>query len=175
MSKDVPAEHSAEAAAAQAVLTREAVHGVRDACLCLHAQRAARALARHFDRALAPCGMTNGQFSLMMVLSGPEPKPPARVAAFLAMDRTSLTAMLKPLERRGWVEVRVDARDRRGRRLALTDAGRAALAAALPVWQREHAALEAPLADPGTLRAGLNALAFGTEGGEDGGAGGGGS
>ena len=141
----------------------ETVHRVRDACLCLHAQRAARALARHFDRALAPAGMTNGQFSLMMVLSGPEPKPPARVAAFLAMDRTSLTAMLKPLVRRGWVEVRVDDKDRRGRRLTLTDAGRAALVRALPVWEREHAAIEKLPADADALRAGLDALAFGTD------------
>lgn len=154
--------HAATAPATPpARLPLETVHHVRDACLCLHTQRAARALARHFDRALAPAGLTNGQFSLMMVLSGPEPKPPARVAAFLAMDRTSLTAMLKPLERRGWVEVRVSEKDRRGRLLTLTDAGRAALLAALPIWQREHAAIEAALAGPDALREGLNALAFG--------------
>lgn len=139
----------------------ETVHHVRDTCLCLHTQRAARAVARHFDRAMAPAGLTNGQFSLMMVLSGPEPKPHARVAAFLAMDRTSVTAMVKPLERRGWIEVRVDEKDRRGRLLTLTDAGRAALARAVPIWKREHAAVEAALAEPEALRAGLNALAFG--------------
>ena len=139
----------------------ETVHRVRDACLCLHAQRAARALARRFDRALAPLGMTNGQFSLMMALNGREPLRPGRVAELLAMDRTSLTAMLKPLERRGWVEVRVDAKDRRGRRLHLTDAGRAALARAVVIWEREHVAVEAGLPDAGALRQGLNALAFG--------------
>ena len=140
-------------------LTREAVHRVRDACLCLHAQRAARALARRFDRALAPVGMTNGQFSLRMVLSGPEPKPPSRVAGFLAMDRTSLTAMLKPLQRRGWVEVTVNDKDRRGRLLALTGAGRSALVRALPIWEGEHAQLDETVAQPHPLRAGLTALA----------------
>jgi hypothetical protein len=45
---------------------------VRDSCLCLHVQRAARALARRFDNALRPLGLTNGQFSLMMSLNRPE-------------------------------------------------------------------------------------------------------
>jgi DNA-binding MarR family transcriptional regulator len=134
---------------------------VRDHCLCLHAQRAARTLARHFDNALRPVGLTNGQFSLMMALTGPEPPPLARIAALLGMDRTSVTAMLKPLERRGWIEVRVDASDRRGRRPALTPEGRAALARALPIWQREHGLVEAALASPEALRQGLNAIAFG--------------
>lgn len=65
---------------------------VRDSCLCLHAQRAARALARHFDDALRPHGLTNGQFSLLMALNRPEPPTIAPVAQLLAMDRTTLTA-----------------------------------------------------------------------------------
>src|SRR3954454_3904308 len=80
---------------------------VRDTCLCLHAQRAARALARRFDEALRPLGLTNGQFSLLMALNRPEPPGMGSVASLLAMDRTTLTAALKPLERRGLVEVRV--------------------------------------------------------------------
>ena len=34
---------------------------VRDACLCLHVQRAARALARRFDEAFRPLDLTNGR------------------------------------------------------------------------------------------------------------------
>src|SRR5256885_12459661 len=115
---------------------------VRDTCLCLHLQRAARATARRFDDALRPLGLTNGQFSLMMSLNRAEPPKIGSVAALLAMDRTTLTANLKPLERRGLVKVTVDAADRRGRRLALTAPGRALLAAASPLWKREHAATE---------------------------------
>ena len=37
---------------------------VKDRCLCLHVQRAARALARRFDEELRPFELTNGQFSL---------------------------------------------------------------------------------------------------------------
>ena len=53
---------------------------VRDSCLCLHVQRAARALARRFDDAFRQLNLTNGQFSLMMGLNRPEPAGMAAVA-----------------------------------------------------------------------------------------------
>src|SRR5271168_1753388 len=109
---------------------------VRDCCLCLHVQRTARALARRFDEALRPLGLTNGQFSLMMSLNRPEPAGMASVAALLAMDRTTLTAALKPLERRGLLKVVADHVDRRSRRLSLTPEGKTVLAAAMPVWEQ---------------------------------------
>src|ERR1700737_4283350 len=97
---------------------------VRDTCLCLHVQRAARALARRFDEALRPLGLTNGQFSLMMSLNRPQPPSMGSVASLLAMDRTTLTAALKPLERRGLVVAAAHPMDRRSRLLQLTPAGR---------------------------------------------------
>ncbi|WP_419898460.1 MarR family winged helix-turn-helix transcriptional regulator [Roseomonas sp. USHLN139] len=118
---------------------------VRDRCLCLQAQRAARALARRFDAALRPVGLTNGQFSLLMALNRPEPPPMAPVARLLAMDRTTLTAMLKPLQRRDLVQMPVAETDRRRRRLLLTAAGRSLLAQALPLWMATQAAVEAEL------------------------------
>lgn len=132
---------------------------IKDHCLCLHAQRAARALSRRFDEAYRPLGITSGQFSLLNGLNRPEPPTIGAVASLLVMDRSTVTANLKPLERIGAVTVSVDAKDRRGRRAALTDAGRALLAAATPVWVAEHAAVEAGLGrDAGELRAGLNAV-----------------
>jgi len=134
---------------------------VRDTCLCLHTQRAARALARRFDEALRPTGLTNGQFSLLMSLNRPQPPAMAPVAKLLAMDRTTLTAALKPLERQGLVAVGVDPKDRRSRLLILTDRGRETLAAAVPIWRETHAAVEAALSalDAGELRSALNELA----------------
>jgi DNA-binding MarR family transcriptional regulator len=133
---------------------------VRDHCLCLHVQRAARALARRFDEAFRPLGLTSRQFSLLMSLNRPEPPPMAPVANLLAMDRTTLTAALKPLERRGLVRVQKDQNDRRSRTLILTAKGRDLLARAAPVWQRTHTEIEHHLS--GTrldeLRAGLVAV-----------------
>jgi DNA-binding MarR family transcriptional regulator len=134
---------------------------VRDTCLCLHVQRAARALARRFDEALKPVGLTNGQFSLLMSLNRPSPARMREVAAVLAMDRTTLTANLKPLERRGLIALLPDEKDRRGRRLVLTPDGRALLARALPIWTATHAAVDALLAgsDIERLREDLRAIA----------------
>ncbi len=133
---------------------------VRDTCLCLHLQRAARALARRFDDALRPLGLTSGQYSTMMSLNRPEPPAIGSVASLLSMDRTTLTAALKPLERRGLVAVMVDADDRRSRRLKLTPAGRALLARAVPVWRRTHAEIDRllPRAGADRLRRDLRAL-----------------
>src|SRR4029077_1445316 len=130
---------------------------VRDSCLCLHVQRAARALARRFDDALRPLGLTNGQFSLMMSLNRPKPPGMASVASLLAMDRTTLTAALKPLERRGLIVVMTDPADKRGRLMTLTPAGRRLLARATPIWERTHAELEGllPDGDPDLLRSNL--------------------
>ena len=133
---------------------------VRDCCLCLHVQRAARALARRFDEVLRPFELTNGQFSLLMSLNRPEPPPMGPVASLLAMDRTTLTAALKPLERRGLVKVLRDQSDRRTRILKLTDNGRDLLTRALPVWKRTHDEVEQllPDRDPDELRRSLRAL-----------------
>ena len=133
---------------------------VRDCCLCLHVQRAARALARRFDEVLRPLGLTNGQFSLLMSLNRPEPPGMAPVAALLAMDRTTLTAALKPLERRGLVEAIPNSVDKRSRRLKLTAEGQALLGEAVPVWERTHAEVEGWIedGDANRLRSDLQAI-----------------
>lgn len=132
---------------------------VRDTCLCLHLQRAARAIGRHFDKALRPAGLNNGQFSLLMALNQPEPPSIGSVARLLGMDRTTVTAVLKPLTQRGLIEVLRDAQDQRTRRLRLSLAGQEVLAAALPIWQETHQALERGLpASPDALREALRQL-----------------
>lgn len=137
-----------------------ATHHVRDSCLCLHVQRAARAVARRYDEALRPMQLTNGQFSLLMSLNRTEAPSMGSVATLLAMDRTTLTANLKPLERRRLVRVMVDATDRRSRRMSLTPSGRALLAAAIPLWKRAQAATESLVGQSSCdrLRADLRAL-----------------
>jgi DNA-binding MarR family transcriptional regulator len=133
---------------------------VRDTCLCLHLQRAARAVARRFDAALQPLNLTSGQFSLLMSLNRTDPPSIGSVSALLATDRTTLTANLKPLERRGLVKVSIDDADKRTRRLKLTPAGRALLVAATPIWRQTHAIVEnfLPRANSDELRVDLRAL-----------------
>jgi len=146
--------------AAPANTTLRTTHLIRDCCLCLHVQRAARGLARRFDDALRPIGLTNGQFSILVSLNRPNPPGMAAVAMLLAMDRTTLTAALKPLRRRGLVKVTADPGDGRGRLMTLTAKGRRLLARAVPVWKKTHAAVETLLedGDTGRLRKNLRAL-----------------
>jgi len=137
-------------------------HLVRDHCLCLATQRAARALSRRFDEAFRAIGITSGQFSLLNALNRPKPPSLGSVADLLAMDRTSLTANLKPLQRDGLVLAEADPADRRIKRLLLTAAGQQILAEAMPVWTSVHGeidrSLAADAANGATLRTGLAAL-----------------
>ncbi len=144
-------------------------HEVRDRCLCLHLQRAARAIGRRFDEALRPVGLSHQQYSLLVSLNRPQPPKMGDVAEFLAMDRTTLTANLKPLERRGLVVIAPDPKDRRSRRLALTDAGRDILVQAVPIWRRTHDEVDALVADSDTggLRQDLTALTFADQAGRE--------
>jgi DNA-binding MarR family transcriptional regulator len=141
-------------------VSRETVLHVRDTCLCLHVQRAARALARRFDEAFRPLGITNGQFSLLMSLGRPAPPGMGEVATLLAMDWTTLTAALKPLERRGLVKIQPNPDDKRGRVLILTQAGQELLSRAVPIWKQTREEVDRLIPEPGPdrLRAALTAL-----------------
>ena len=114
---------------------------IGDTCLCLDVQRASRAIGRRFDEAFRPLGLNNWQFSLLMALNRPTPPTMSSLAECLAMDRTTTTANLRPLERRGLVEVRRDEQDARVRRIVLTDAGRAVLAEAVDRWRAANDAV----------------------------------
>jgi len=148
------------------VPSREFTRHVHDNCLCFHLQRAARVVARRFDEAFRPLGLTNGQYTLLMSLNREQPPTIGQVSSGLAMDRTTLTANLKPLQRRGLVQVTVDPDDRRSRRLVLTPAGRQLLVNAIPLWEQTLAEVPRLLAqsgsgsDPGpeSLSAALRAL-----------------
>ena len=129
-------------------------------CLCLHVQRAARVVGRRYDQAFRPLGLTNGQFSVLMALSRPEPTGMAELAEILGMDRTTLTAALKPLERRGLLQLGTDTRDRRARRITLSDAGRTLVGEAVPLWEQAQAGVSEllPGADFDRLRSDLKAM-----------------
>lgn len=124
---------------------------VRDTCLCFATQRAARRLARRFDAAFRPLGITNTQFSLMMPLNAPRAPSLGQLSDFLGIDQTTMSAALRALERAGLAQVSADAEDKRIRRPALTARGLQTLKAALPIWRAEHARLETELEGQGPV------------------------
>ena len=77
-------------------------------CFCLTLKRAARAVARRYDEALEPVDLRSGQYSTLMTIAGLQPVTMQVLAETLGMDRTTLTATLKPLQRRRLVTVQLD-------------------------------------------------------------------
>ena len=129
-------------------------------CLCLAVRRAARTLGRRYDDALASLGVTSGQFAILMALSGDRPMAVGELSAELGLDRTTLTAALKPLERGGLVQLRPDPDDGRARLITITSQGRLLLDAAVPRWRavQTETLKAARLEDGHALRAALAAL-----------------
>jgi DNA-binding MarR family transcriptional regulator len=80
-----------------------------------------------------------------MSLNRPDSPAIGSVAELLALDRTTLTANLKPLERRGLLKITNDPEDKRSRLLSLTPEGKRLLAKAFPIWKQTHAELDAQL------------------------------
>ncbi len=126
-------------------------------CTCTALRRAARAATAAYDAALAPVGLRVTQFAILRILARLGPLPVSRLAEEAALDRSTMGRNLDPLERRGLVALAPDPRDGRARVAALTGAGEAAIAAALPHWRAVEARLGARLA-PGALAALVAAL-----------------
>jgi DNA-binding MarR family transcriptional regulator len=129
-------------------------------CFSLALRRAARAVSRRYDEALAPLALNNGQLSMLALLARLGPVRIQKVADTLAMDRTTVTAALKPLQRRKLVRVDVAGDDARARDAVLTPAGEALLREAIPLWRVQQERLKKMLSaeDAEALRAHLGRL-----------------
>jgi DNA-binding MarR family transcriptional regulator len=119
-----------------------AVLKIRDECLCFASQRAARLLARRFDKLFAPLGITNQQYSMLVALSGRWQPRLGELADFLGVDSTTMTAAAKALEKRGILSLVPDETDARSRRPVLTSDGKHLVATAEPLWREDHARLQ---------------------------------
>ena len=125
-------------------MDRQTLVSVGETCMCLALRSAARSIARRYDEALRPLALSNGQFAMLVAVRAMQPASIQALGERLGMDRTTVTAALKPLQRRALLVVDVAKRDLRGRSVSLTPEGGEVLAAALPLWkevQREIAEL----------------------------------
>jgi DNA-binding MarR family transcriptional regulator len=111
-------------------------------CNCLAARKAARYLTAAYDRALAPADLRITQFTILHKVARLGPTTIKRLAADIAMDRTTLAANLKPLERDGLLTTAA-AEDRRATAIEITVAGHARLEKAKPLWTHAQREFEA--------------------------------
>jgi len=112
-------------------------------CNCLAARKAARYLTAAYDKALAPAGLRITQFTILNKLARLGPMTIKRLAAAMAMDRTTLATNLKPMERDGLLVTAAAVEDRRATAIEITEAGKAKLEEAIPLWTLAQARFEA--------------------------------
>jgi len=106
-------------------------------CACTSLRKAARALSRIYDEALASVGMTASQLAILRAIdrAGEEGAALSQLADGLVMEKTSLYRGLGPLLRAGWIEVGTAAKGR-AKVARLTGPGRLALEGAAEPWER---------------------------------------
>jgi DNA-binding MarR family transcriptional regulator len=115
------------------------------ACTCARVRKTARRITQIYDRHIQPAGLTVTQFGILAHLKRLDGITIGALAERMIMDPTALTRALKPLERQAFVRLEADPDDRRARRIRITDAGRDALGAARPGWERAQAEVRAAL------------------------------
>ncbi len=103
-------------------------------CICSRVRRTARRVSQIYDRHLEPFGLTISQFGVLTQIRIAGSPSIGELAERIVMDPTTLTRCVRPLQQRGLLTLTPDARDRRTRRLSLTEAGLAALKVARPGW-----------------------------------------
>lgn len=108
------------------------------ACACFNVRKTARVVTQLYDEVLRPTGLRITQFTLLVAAGGLGPVTVTRLAKMGAMDRTTLTRNLRPLEEQGLIHVE-SGEDRRERQVTLTSRGRRALAEAFPLWDEAQA------------------------------------
>lgn len=128
-------------------------------CVCFNLRRTTRAITQLYDQTLAGTGLRVTQVTLLVAVERAKGAPAGKLAEFLGMDKTTLSRNLAPLRRAKLVELRAGD-DRRTRSLALTAKGIAALARAVPLWQKAQRSVIQQVGGEGwaTLRRDLERL-----------------
>jgi len=111
-------------------------------CNCFASRKAARLVTKLYEDYLSRVGLTSTQFSILVYVDEIGVVSMKDLVATLAMERTSAVRALQPLERDGVVVIGPDQDDARRNVVRLTQAGRAKLAEAVPVWQQAQAEFE---------------------------------
>lgn len=120
-------------AEAAAIPDAEACAEVLATCAALNLRKATRIVTQLYDAALRPIGLRSTQLPILVTLAAHGALSVTDLADNLVLDRTTLLRNLRPLQRRGLIEVD-RGEGKRSRRFALTAAGGEAVAAAIPLW-----------------------------------------
>ena len=98
-------------------------------------RRAARQLGQLYDDRMGESGLKGTQFSLLSQIAASGDPALKQLAEAMVMDLSALGHTLKPLIRDGYVELVPDEKDKRVKRVRLTDYGRETQRALLDNWR----------------------------------------
>ncbi len=115
-------------------------------CACANIRRAARAVTRLYNHEMRSQKIEITQFTILMALERAGEISQGKLGKLLALDSTTLTRMLVPLRKRGWIQEK-EGEDRRFRIIRLTTAGRMKLEQGLPHWKRAQDRLQGVLGE----------------------------
>jgi DNA-binding MarR family transcriptional regulator len=108
-------------------------------------RKAARRLGKLYDAVLEPSGLKATQCSLLTQIYDLGNPTMADLAKSLLMDLSAMRHSLGPLIRDRMVRLRVDAKDRRVKRVVLTPAGVAKFKEAIQLWRKAQDRFEQAL------------------------------
>ena len=131
-------------------------------CLGSRVSRLHRLIARRFEQALAPTGLTLPQLEVLtsLIVIG-EPQRPRSLADLLGVERSTMSRNLDALEGAGLVAVAARSPTGRAMRFVITDKGRNAERQAEQAWRTVQDELLANLGKdaPGTIDSWLEQIA----------------
>ena len=104
-------------------------------CACFNLRKASRVITQMFDKAIKPYGLRGTQFSILAVLAAAGPETISRLSHILAMDRTTLTRNLRPMEKSDTIKL-ARGEDPRSKRVHLTPKGKRIFVNAFPHWEK---------------------------------------
>src|SRR5262249_52026694 len=123
-------------------------------CIAVRLRLLNRVVTNFYDDALRPLGLKVSQLNILVVAAKLGLARPAQVCEILQLDASTLSRNVRPLQRRGWLEV-VSDDDARAQPFRLTPRGRRLIEKALPAWEEAQRRAGELLGDEGlTLLAG---------------------
>jgi len=111
-----------------------------DTCACTRLRTAARLMTRAYDAALRPAGLSAGQLAILAAVDVGKATSIAELSKRVAMDRSTLSRNLRPLEKIGWIRVGAEGW-KRSKTVHVTAEGRQRLARATALWEAAQARL----------------------------------
>ncbi|CAM3938477.1 MarR family winged helix-turn-helix transcriptional regulator [Bordetella muralis] len=106
-------------------------------------RKATRRVTQLYDAALAPCGLTVSQRSVLLHIQRLGGRPTmSELAQAMVLDRSALARNIKPLERDGYVMQKPNAADGRSRLIEATPSGLAKLAESNALWRKAQRRFE---------------------------------